>query len=167
MREALQKDREQLFHMGTRKGDNKEKGKCNTKDSDEVLLKPIDDQEWEGVIQDLRNNKAMDSDKMISEFIKNGGEVAKMWLRMMCEWILKDQEIPESWRRSRTNMIHKKGDVEKLDNYRGITTSVVHIRCLQQYYREDWHVWLRKTETWGYCSMDSGRESGPQMLYTH
>ena len=87
------------------------------------LCKPTDDAEWYCTVKDLRNNKAADDQNIISEFIKNGGELVQMWLRTIFDWILKNSATPQAWKRSRTTLLHKGGNPEHLDNYRGITVS--------------------------------------------
>ena len=73
------------------------------------------------VIQEARNGKAMGEDKIANEQIKYGGEVVGKEMVKLFNEIREREESPVEWREGETVLLEKKGDLELLDNYRGIT----------------------------------------------
>ena len=54
-----------------------------------------------------------------------GGELCPPWLKTIMDWILENGTTPKSWKYSRTTLLHKGGNTENLENYRGITVCSV------------------------------------------
>ena len=89
--------------------------------SNGVLDQPITLAEVSHVVKAIKNNKSADSDRIVDELIKYGGEP-------MCEMLLAffnlvwDSEYASSyWREGLIVSLFKKGDREDPGNYRSIT----------------------------------------------
>ena len=68
----------------------------------------------------LKNNKAAGADGIHPELIKYGGNEL---LNRMCELvrqIWEEERIPEEWKETIIVPIHKRGDKDGCENYRGI-----------------------------------------------
>ena len=78
-------------------------------------------------IKKLKNRKAAGCDDVVGEFIKHGGENLETVVHNLFSEIFETGQIPEDWRLSRVELIHKGGGKEKADigNYRPI--SVINI----------------------------------------
>ena len=81
---------------------------------------------WRGIlvrqaIQDLKVRKAAGPSGVTAEMIKAAGEQAVDWLTSICNRIVKEEAIPESWQMSELVPIYKgKGDVLECSSSRGI-----------------------------------------------
>ena len=73
------------------------------------------------IVNQLRNNKSPGNDRIIAEFIKNGGIQLKKRLHKLICTIWEKEEIPEEWHQGIICPIYKKGDRAVCSNYRGIT----------------------------------------------
>ena len=80
--------------------------------------------EVEWVISNLKNNKAPGSDKISNEFFKLGGKLLVDTLTKLFNKILIDKKIPENWKQSDIILIFKKGERDKITNYRPISLSL-------------------------------------------
>ena len=71
----------------------------------------ISKEEVRQAIQDLKVRKAAGPSGVTGEMIKAGGEQAVDWLNSICNRIVKEEAIPESWQMSELVAIYKgKGD---------------------------------------------------------
>ncbi|XP_077255544.1 uncharacterized protein LOC143893719 [Temnothorax americanus] len=75
---------------------------------------------WE-VVRKLRERKALGSDGIPNEVWKFGGEVVKEWLWEVCNRGWKGEGWPEDWREGIIVPIGKKGEGERVGDYRGVT----------------------------------------------
>ena len=72
-------------------------------------------------IQDLKVRKTAGPSGITGEMIKAAGEQAVDWLTSICNRIVKEEAIPESWQMSELVAIYKgKGDVLECSSSRGI-----------------------------------------------
>ena len=72
-------------------------------------------------IQDLKVRKAAGPSDVTAEIIKAAGEQAVDWLTSICNRIVKEEAIPESWQMSELVPIYKdKGDMLECGSSRGI-----------------------------------------------
>ena len=72
----------------------------------------ISKEEVRQAIQDLKARKAAGPSGITAEMIKAAGEQAVDWLTSICNRIVKEEAIPESWQMSELVPIYKgKGDV--------------------------------------------------------
>ena len=65
----------------------------------------------------MKRNKAAGPDRIRVEELHAGGDVLTKALSTRFSWYLKRGEIPTDWKRSRTVLIPKKGDLEDISNY--------------------------------------------------
>lgn len=63
----------------------------------------------------------MDSDKVINEQLKYGGEELIRKLQEVFDEILKSQSVPDEWKKSDIILLHKKGNKHDINYYRLIT----------------------------------------------
>ena len=81
----------------------------------------ISKEEVRQAIQDLKVRKAAGPSGVTGEMIKTAGEQAVDWLTNICNRIVKEEAIPESWQMSELVPIYKgKGDVLECSSSRGI-----------------------------------------------
>ena len=74
------------------------------------------------IVKEKKNNKSTTDVK--NEMIKRPQESMIKFLYPMIETIWEEEQIPDSWNTGNITSVWKgKGDKEKLDNHRGITTS--------------------------------------------
>ena len=98
----------------------------------------ISKEEVRQAIQDLKVRKAAGPSGVTAEMIKAAGEQDVDWLTSICNRIVKEEAIPESWQMSELVAIYKgKGDVLECSSSRGINYS---------------------TRTWNESSIKSSRE---------
>lgn len=74
--------------------------------------------EIEAAIARLKNNKAVGTDEISAELIKQLGDYGVLLLHDICQVIWTTGEWPEEWRRSVFVPLHKKGATSMCDNYR-------------------------------------------------
>ncbi|XP_023245816.1 uncharacterized protein LOC111643025 [Copidosoma floridanum] len=94
----------------------KDEARTNAVDQEEMSK-----EEFERQIARLKVGKAPGEDKLENEVWKYmPGEVdAALWELLKKVW--KKGELPDQWRQGTICLIHKKGDKDKLENYRGVT----------------------------------------------
>ena len=81
----------------------------------------INKEEVKQAIQDLKVRKTAGPSGVTAEMIKAAGEQAVDWLTSICNRIVKEEAIPESWQMSELVAIYKgKGDVLECSSSRGI-----------------------------------------------
>ena len=81
----------------------------------------ISKEEVRQAIQDLKVRKAAGSSGVTGEMIKAAGEQAVDWLTSICNRIVKEEAISESWQMSKLVPIYKgKGDVLECSSSQGI-----------------------------------------------
>ena len=88
----------------------------------------ISKEEVRQAMQDLKVRKAAGPSGVTAETIKAAGEQAVDWLTSICNRIVKEEAIPESWQMSELVAIYKgKGDVLECSSSRGI--KLLEIEC--------------------------------------
>lgn len=105
--------------MGVREEQDSEiKGRRKDEQCEQEVPTP---EEFDKVIQKLRNNKTPGKDGIQSELIKAGGQqLLDRLYNLICEvWIKKT--MPHEWREAVINPIYKKGDRLDCNNYRPIS----------------------------------------------
>ena len=81
----------------------------------------ISKEEVRQAIQDLKVRKAAGTSGVTAEMIKAADEQAVDWFTSICNRIVKEEAIPESWQMSELVLIYKgKGDVLECSSSRGI-----------------------------------------------
>lgn len=79
--------------------------------------------EIEYLINDLKNEKAPGNDKITNELITTGKSVLIKYIKDLFTAILEQEKIPEQWKINKVILLHKKGQRDKISNYRPITLS--------------------------------------------
>ena len=69
----------------------------------------------------MKSNKAVGPDKILPEFIKNGGLSLKQKIHQLIVKIWKQEKIPCEWSEGILCPIYEKGDGKQCNNYRGIS----------------------------------------------
>lgn len=72
-------------------------------------------------IQRMNNNRAPGEDGILAELLKYGGEPVITALTDIIEEVWITERMPTSWSNGIICPIHKKGDIGRCENYRGIT----------------------------------------------
>ena len=71
--------------------------------------------------KELRNNRSGGSDCLINEFFKYGSETLIHYLYTLFNKIFELEYFPEKWNNSIMIPLHKKGSINSVENYRGIS----------------------------------------------
>ena len=72
-------------------------------------------------LKGMQRGKAAGEDQVTSDLLKDGGEIMLEKLATLYTKCLSTGRIPESWKNANIILIHKKGDVKDLKNYRPIS----------------------------------------------
>ena len=87
----------------------------------DVLDQSISLKEVHGALHRLRTQKCPGPDRIHNEMLKRGGDALAGALHRLFSHMWRTERWPEQWQAGRITAIHKGGDKEELDNYRGIT----------------------------------------------
>ncbi|KAL4082900.1 hypothetical protein QTP88_029554 [Uroleucon formosanum] len=71
-------------------------------------------------IKTLKNHKAPGEDGITGELLKTGAENLVKYIHRLISLIWEKEEIPKEWKTALVYPIHKKGDKQTCNNYRGI-----------------------------------------------
>lgn len=82
---------------------------------------PISESEIAKAIHQLSNGKSAGPDRLLNEFFIYGKPVLTPYLHTLFNTILNQGYFPEAWSVGEVIPLHKKGDKNNVDNYRGIT----------------------------------------------
>lgn len=77
--------------------------------------------EIRGALRDMKNNKAVGDDSVAVESLKAGGTTLLNALRKLFDGCLQTGTTPSQWDRAIIIILHKKGDITNLQNYRPIS----------------------------------------------
>ncbi|XP_067217103.1 LINE-1 retrotransposable element ORF2 protein [Linepithema humile] len=97
------------------KGGERKKG-GEGEEEEEISRKEIKE-----AIKKLRNGKAMGVDGIPGEAWKYGGEEVEEWVWSWCNRVWRGEGWPERWKEGVVVPIRKKGEGEKVEDYRGVT----------------------------------------------
>jgi len=81
----------------------------------------ISREEIKRTIGELKVGKAMGVDGIPNEVWKFGGEELEVWIREFCNRVWRGEGWPEMWKEGIIIPLVKKGEGEKVEDYRGIT----------------------------------------------
>lgn len=87
----------------------------------DVLDHPITEAEVMNAIKALKSNKAPGPDRLIGEFYKQSSPTCAYFLTKYFNKIFDYGSFPSTWCESLIQPLHKKGDINSPDNYRGIS----------------------------------------------
>jgi hypothetical protein len=86
-----------------------------------LLDSPFELNELIEVLNTTKNNKAPGPDRIPYEFYKNSPELCLKFLLNIFNTIMEVRKVPQSFKQSIIFPIHKKGDINTPENYRGIS----------------------------------------------
>ena len=87
---------------------------------DELNL-PLTRDEILKAIKQLKTNKSAGPDKLINEFYVHGSHVLLPYIDTLFNTIFSHGYFPKDWSMGDIIPLHKKGSINSVDNYRGIT----------------------------------------------
>jgi len=90
-------------------------------EENDVDVPDIMKEEVEKVLRGMKNGKSPGEDGLNAEMFKWGGEKIKEKLAKLFSMCLRKREIPRSWNNAVIILLYKKGDKERVENYRSIT----------------------------------------------
>jgi len=85
------------------------------------LLPTINIEEIKTALQKMKNGKAPGEDGILIESIKEGGDTLLQAISALFSKCLEESKIPDSWNNAVVVLLHKKGDITRLENYRPIS----------------------------------------------
>ena len=77
--------------------------------------------EVQHAVKQMKNNKAPGDDGVVIDIVKEGGEVLYKQLSRLFTNCLRQRTIPKEWNNAIIILLHKKGDVKDINNYRPIS----------------------------------------------
>ena len=101
---------------------NESNNDVHISDTEELMRIPeITTEELQDAIRKLKKGKSPDSDGIRAEDIKACDDETREMVRQIFNEIIKLNEFtPEAWKKVKIKVLHKKGDVENVGNYRPI-----------------------------------------------
>ena len=96
---------------------------------DEVLDEEISEDEIKFAVSKLKNGKASGHDEILGEMLKSGHKQFEHYLLELFNEIFSTCQFPSAWTRSIIVPIHKKGDTECVQNYRGVSLLSIVSKC--------------------------------------
>ena len=101
--------------------EDSEKNNSEQEESDEERIPEITSEEIQAAICKLKSGKSPDGNGIRAEDIKDCNEETREMMRQIFNEIIKRNNFtPEEWKKVKIKVIHKKGDVEDVSNYRPI-----------------------------------------------
>ena len=98
-----------------------EKSNFEQDESDEEKIPEITSEEIQAAICKLKSGKSPDGNGIRAEDIKDCSEETREMMRQVFNEVIKRNNFtPEEWKKVKIKVIHKKGDVEDVSNYRPI-----------------------------------------------
>lgn len=85
------------------------------------VLPEITIEEIRLALRKAKNNKAPGEDGLVADAIKIGGTTLLQKIKTLFNMCLSDHTIPDKWYNATVILLHKKGDMAELDNYRPIS----------------------------------------------
>ena len=89
--------------------------------TDNDLDRDIDDDDIILAIKSLKRGKSAGADSLPPEFLKETGEILVPYLKSLFNNIFRQGNFPEEWAKAIIVPIHKKGAMNDVSNYRGIS----------------------------------------------
>ena len=114
--------------------------------NDHELNKKISIDEVKQAIVRLNNGKACGTDGVFAEMLKEGGSNILDYLYKLFNTIFDSGQYPEEWFKAIVIPIFKKGDIDKPDNYRGISLINVLCKCYTSVLNSRLYKWLEESK---------------------
>ena len=101
--------------------EDSEKNNSEQEESDEERIPEITSEEIQAAICKFKSGKSPDGNGIRAEDIKDCSEETREMMRQVFNEVIKRNNFtPEEWKKVKIKVIHKKGDVEDVSNYRPI-----------------------------------------------
>ena len=109
-------------------------------DSD-VLNQPISEAEVRAAVSKLKTGKACDLDNILAEMLKIGGSKISVFLVTYFNNLFDKGVYPQDWAKTIIVPIHKKGNADLPDNYRGVSLLSIISNCYTSILNKQLYVW--------------------------
>ena len=90
-------------------------------EKNDVKVPDVMKEEVDKVLRGMKNGKSPGEDGLTAEMFKLRGEKMKEQLAKLFSICLRKREIPSSWNNAIIILLYKKGDKERVENYRPIS----------------------------------------------
>ena len=110
-----------VFHTQPAENTDNDRDGNFGENQDEILDNPISEEELKHVILALKLNKSPGTDGLIAEIFKCSSDIISPLLLKLFNTIFLSGTYPSAWSKGLITPIHKKGDLDDTNNYRGIT----------------------------------------------
>ena len=97
-------------------------------------------------IKKLNTNKSVGDDNLINEYFKNAAEILIEPLFTLFNKIFDSRSFPENWATGLIVPLHKKGDLDDPNNYRGITLISCFAKLFTSVLNERLKTWAQDTD---------------------
>jgi hypothetical protein len=114
----------------------------NSEETAHILNRPITEDEVRKAVSRLKSGKATGTDGIFAEMLKAGGECITSFLTKLFNSIFDKSIYPIEWAKAIIVPIHKKGDLHKADNYRGISLLSIVSKCYTSILNSRLYQWL-------------------------
>ena len=116
----------------------------NSEESDHFLNEEITELEVQKAIKKLKCGKACGLDGITAEMLKAGGQDVELFLTRMFNVLFEKGIYPQDWAKAIVIPIHKKGNTEHMDNYRGVSLLSVVSKCYTSVLNARLYFWLEE-----------------------
>ena len=98
--------------------------------SEQIDIPPVTTEEVKKALNEMQRGKAPGEDQITADLLKDGGQIVLEKLANLYTQCLMTASVPESWKNANIILIHKKGDMKDLKNYRPISLLSVAYKVL-------------------------------------
>ena len=113
-----------------------------TEDSDHILNEAIKEVEVCNAIQKLKTGKSCGLDDISAEMLKAGSTDVIIYLTKLFNLLFDQGIYPKDWAKAIIVPIHKKGDTNQVNNYRGVSLLSVISKCFSSILNTRLYNWL-------------------------
>ena len=113
------------------------------------LDRPISKEEVLLAIRKLKHGKSAGPDGLIAEFFRNSGELTVCFLVKLFNYLFDEGIYPNSWTESIIIPLFKKGDVNDVNNYRGISLSNISSKIYSSIINTRLQEWIKRNNITG------------------
>ena len=115
-------------------------------EADHELNVEISEGEVQRAIINLKRGKACGVDSIAAEMLKAGGKVVYTFLTKLFNSIFDQGVYPLEWAKAIIIPIHKKGDTQNADNYRGVSLLSIVSKCYTSVLNNRLYCWLEENK---------------------
>ena len=116
----------------------------NSEESDHFLNEEITELEVQKAIKKLKCGKACGLDGITAEMLKAGGQEVVLFLTRKFNVLFEKGIYTQDWAKAIVIPIHKKGNTEHVDNYRGVSLLSVVSKCYTSVLNARLYFWLEE-----------------------